>query len=131
MNITILKPLGEIGIITDWKTLIPDNTICVNISGESEGSLTIGQRTYAVKNGKVSIPEYEIVLGESRVVLSCASGNYFCGTINRNGRFIKVSCPVDKLIVACALRISAQAVEIEELREEIKTIKKQYGISLI
>lgn len=120
MKITILKPLGDVGIITEVKPFISDAVIIVRFAGEKEGTLTVGQRSYAVKDGIARIPEYEILTGESKIFLD-----------TKDGRFLKVNTDVDKLIISCAIGLAAQADEIGKLKEENRLIKEQYGIKIV
>ena len=131
MKITILKPLGDVGIITEVKPFISDAVIIVRFAGENEGTLTGGQRSYAVKDGIARIPEYEILTGESKIFLDTKDARYTCGSITRNGRFLKVNTDADKLIISCAIGLAAQADEIGKLKEENRLIKEQYGVKIV
>ena len=131
MTINILKPLGNVGITSIKKSFISEPYLTVNVIGETEGTLIIGNRSYAVKNGTCAIAEYELVLGRNKVIFANDSGNYECGEICREGRFMHVHNHMDKLIISCATAYAEQAEKIKDLETEIKTLKKQYGISLI
>ena len=132
MKIIILKQLGDVGVITDCKAFISDPNIEMVIVGASGGTLTIGARSYAVKpTGEVLIPEYEIVLGESKVTYNDGERLYDCGKLNRNGRFFSVINVMDKLVITCALLIADQQKQIDALNNELDVLKKQYGISIV
>ena len=138
MNITILKALGKVGIISLNKKIISDSYLTITIEGEAEGTLSVispiksfGTRVYAVHNGTCKISEYEISLGTSKIVFSNDDGDYDCGEIIRNGRFLEVNNHADKLIISCASRLTAQAEEINDLKKEINIIKKTNGIKII
>ena len=138
MKINILKPLGNVGIISLNKEFISDSYITITIEGEAEGTLSVispiksfGTRVYAVHNGTCKISEYEISLGTSKIVFSNDDGDYDCGEIIRNGRFLEVNNHADKLIISCAIGLAAQAEEIGKLKEENRLIKEQYGIKII
>ena len=138
MNITILKALGKVGIISLNKKIISDSYLTITIEGETEGTLSVmslnesfGTRAYAVRNGTCKILEYEISLGKSKISFSSDSGIYDCGEIIRNGRFIEADNHADKLIISCAIGLAAQADEIGKLKEENRLIKEQYGIKIV
>lgn len=129
MKLELLKSLGSTGMLLDYKTFIPDT---IEIDVPEDGVLLVGQRTYAVSDGKVRFPEWELLQGPSKVVFSSKDGtNYSCGTINRNNRFISVSNPTDNIVVKLALCCEAQNKRIEALEDEIRIYKEQFGISII
>ena len=129
MRLQILKHIGAVGMLLDYKTLIPD---IVNIDVSEEGVLCIGNKTYAVTDGKVRFPEYELVPGPSKVTFVGKDGtNYVCGTINRNSRFMTVTNPIDSLAVSIALMCEAQGERIDALERAVDEIRQQYGISII
>ena len=131
MKLTILNPLSNVGIITEVKPVISEANIIVDVVGEVEGTLTVGQRSYAVKNSVAKIPEYELVIGESPVNLITNEKTYACGALIRNGRFLKVDNKADKLIIACAFALADQAKQIDNLKRENKAIRNQYGVEIV
>jgi hypothetical protein len=132
LKITLLKSLGNVGVITEWKPLISSAKFEMVIDGGSSGALTIGGKVYAVRNGNVSFPEYELLLGANKVTYADEHGNaYDCGVIRRHGGFIEVVDDIRDIVVRVAIDHEKQAREIVELAAKIKTIKEQYGISII
>ena len=132
MKITLLKSLGNVGVITDWKPLISSARFDIAIDGGSGGALTVGGKVYAVKDGCVSFPEYELLLGANKVMYADERGNaYDCGVIRRHGGFIDVVDDIRGIVVKAAIDHERQVQEIARLAAEIKTIKEQYGISII
>lgn len=129
MRLQLLKSLGNYGVLLDWKNFLPD---AVDIQVDIEGALTIGNKTYPVVNGKVHLLEYQIISGPNRVSFVDKDGVvYECGCIHKSTRFINIVNPVDKLAVENALATEKLARRVEELEKAVKTIKEQYGITII
>ena len=128
MKITLLKAIGNVGIVTELKPVISEAFLTVYISGANEGTLTIREHTYVVNNGKVEIPQHEILAGKSSIVFQTNNEQFACGTITRNGRFLSLDNEADKLIVACALALDAQAKQNKELGEQVKAIDRQFRL---
>lgn len=131
MKFKILKSVGRYGVVVGSKSFVIDDHIDVELDGADKGVLAINKRACSVANGKTCIPECFIVNGYNSIVFTDASGDYDCGGINKSGRFINVSGATDELVAACAATIEKQGARIEALEEAVKTIKKQYGISII
>lgn len=128
MKITLLKDIGNVGVITSWKNLISDY---VEFDVGEDGTLFIGAKSFKVE-GSVKIIEYEIKPGPNKVMFVDKPGNsYSCGTINRNGRFVNVTNNLDKVVAELALGHVAQCEKIKQLENELSNLKKQYGISII
>ena len=128
MKITLLKHVGAYGIITGYKSLLPD-TLKFEI-GE-KGTLFIGAKSYAT-DGDLELYEYELKSGPSKVMFVDESGfAYACGTITKNSRFMSVTNPVDELTVRIALAYNEQGEKIKQLEETLALIKNKFGISII
>ena len=129
MKIQLLESLGNYGVILDWKKFLPE---IISIEIEREGVLTIGPKSYPVINGKVQLLEYQILPGPNKVTFIDKSGiTYECGCIHKNTRFINIENPVDKLAVQLALTCEELYKQVKELKAEVKTIREQYGITII
>ena len=132
MKLVLFDGIGDIGIITDWKPMILDDYLKIQIG--REGTLTIGDKQYHTDDGVVFVPQYTLILGDTKkITFTDASGvAYSCGTIARTGtRMIEISNPVEPCIVACCQKICEQDHEISVLKETVDLIKKQYGITII
>lgn len=128
MKLTLLKSIGTIGVITGYKTLIPD---CVRFDVGESGTLFIGAKGYAV-DGSVEVAEYEVKPGPNKVMFVGSDGiSYACGTINRNGRFMSVANNLDLLVVDLALKYNEQSEKIKALEDKLSRVQNQYGISII
>lgn len=128
MKITLLKSIGNIGVITGFKSLIPDR---VKFDVGESGNLFIGAKSYTV-DGIAEIAEWEIKPGPNKVTFIDAEGQaYACGTINRNSRFMSVTNNLDTLVVDIALCYDAQNEKIKQLEETLSKVTTQYGISII
>ena len=139
MKLNLLDAVGNIGVITECKPLVRDK---IEIDVGCEGVLCLSttdsiscmtkQKAYKTNSGKVVINDYDMPQGTSRIEFSKHDGKkYDFGQIQRNGRFIQVVNSLDKLTVALALAYNEQGDKLKELEAEIKTIKKQYGISIM
>ncbi len=139
MKLNLLDAVGSIGVITECEPLVRDK---IEIEVGYEGVLCVSstdivscmskQKAYKTNSGKVVINDYDMPQGTSRIEFSKHGGKkYDCGQIQRNGRFIQVVNPLDKLTVALALAYNEQGDKLKKLEEEIKTTKKQYGISIM
>ena len=131
MKFKILKSVGRYGVVVGSKSFVIGDHIDIELDGAEEGVLAVNKRACSVVNGKARIPECFIVNGDNSVVFTDESGTYDCGGINKSGRFITVSGATDELVAAYAATIENQGARIEALEEAVKTIKKQYGISII
>ena len=131
MKITLLKYMGRIGVITEYRPLIPSK-ISVEIDGEREGKINVGCKGYQVKDGIATISEWDVLAGENKVTFTDSNGQiYDCGKLWRNGSFIEIRDDIRSVVVKGVLATEAQAKEISRLQEEINIIKKQYGISIV
>lgn len=129
MKITLLKNVGDVGVITEWKKLLPDR---LKIDVGEDGALTIGSKTKRTANGSVSFYEFELTLGSQRVEFKTDDGRVFqCGVIARNGRFIQVTNELDELVTRLALAYERQEREIESLRAEISKKEKERSIKIV
>lgn len=139
MKLNLLHSVGDIGIITDYNSLVRDKIeievgcdgiLCV--SNTDTLSCATKQKTYNSKSGKVVIEDFDLPQGTNRVVFTRSDGaKYNCGQIQRNGRFIQIVNPLDKLTVALALAYNEQGEKLTRVEEELKTIKQQYGICIM
>ena len=128
MKLTLLKNVGNVGVITGYKNLIPDR---VRLDVGESGTLYIGAKSYSV-DGFVEIAEYDVKPGPNKVTFVDADGQaYACGTINRNGRFISITNNLDTLVVDIALCYDVQNEKIKKLEEALSKVTTQYGISII
>lgn len=133
MKIEILEAVGAFGISildknADGKAFLRDN---LEIEVGREGVLVLGERSYKVEDGQVSIPEYFIPQGPNKVIFSDGTGNYNCGKVYRNGRFISAESIVEPITVQLALAYNRQGEEIKQLRAELNELRGKYGISII
>lgn len=133
MKVVLFEKIGKIGVIIDWKQMILDNSLVFEIG--REGVLSIGEKTYETVNGAAYVPQYILILGDSKAISfkDAESGDvYACGTITRTGsRMMKITNPIEPCIVACCKKIDEQQEEIDKLKNTVDLIKKQYGITII
>ena len=128
MKITLLKNIGPYGVITGYKSLMPD---ILNFEIGEKGTLFIGSKSYAT-DGTLELCEYEIKPGPNKVMFTDENGlAYACGSITKNSRFMSVTNPVDELIVRIALAYNEQGEKIKQLEETLALIKNKFGISII
>lgn len=129
MKIALLKHIGDLGVITGWKPLLPDR---VKVEIGEDGVLTVGHKAYRTQDGSVIFHEYEMMPGNNHVVFNADDGRvYRCGTINRNGRFMTAINHVDEINALLAVAYEKQALEIEQLRAEIAEKERQRSIKII
>lgn len=129
MQLNLLKGIGTIGIITDWKKVIHDH---ISVEIGEEGELTIGRHTYRTDNGRAVVPEWAIPPGNSKILFVGANGDtYNCGVISRNGRFINVTNGIDELSVALALAYEAQSERIGRLEGRLEELEKGSTIKIV
>ena len=128
MQITLLKHVGAYGIITGYKSLMPD---ILKFEIGEKGTLFIGAKSYAT-DGTLEICAYEIKHGPNKVMFVDESGYaYACGTITKNSRFMSVTNPIDELTVRIALAYNEQGEKIKQLEAALAEIKNKFGISII
>ena len=133
MKIEILETVGAFGISildknADGKAFLRDK---LEIEIGRDGILILGDRSYKVEDGRASIPEYFIPQGPNKVIFSDSTGNYNCGKIYRNGRFISAEGILEPITVQLALAYNKQGEEIKRLRSELNELREKYGISII
>lgn len=130
MKIALLKSIGSYGVI-----LQPDNFISgahLKVESEHDGVLTIGDTSHRIKAGTTYIRECEISQGISSVVFVDQDGaRYDLGHITRSGRSLDVANRVDELTVALARAYDDQAKKLREIKNELKSFKDNFGISII
>ncbi len=139
MKLNLLDAVGSIGIITECKPLIRDKMTfeigcegVLSLSSTDSVSCVARQKAFKTNSGSIVIDDYEIPQGTSRVEFLSEDGQrYECGQIQRNGRFIQVNNPLDKLSVALALAYNEQNKRLNEIEKALKTIISQYGISIM
>lgn len=138
MKLNLIESLGKRGIITECKTLIKEHN---EIDVGSEGVLalsattptgTVVKKGFKTNEGVVTINDYDIIQGISRIEFTRRDGVVFtCGELHRNGRFVHFKSNADELIVALSVAYLVQEKQIEKLSQEITEIKTRYGISII
>ena len=130
MRIILFETIGELGIVTEWNRVIHDDYLIFEV--DREGELIIGERKYAVCDGRACVPQYHVVLGEPRrITFADKQGKrYFCGVISRTGgHLINIAQETDVCLIACVEQIANLKKEILDLKEENKKIKNEYGVS--
>lgn len=129
MNITLMKHLGNFGVVTGWNKVLRDG---LKIDAGESGIVTIGDKSKQTEGGVVYFYEWEIVLGTKKIEFTSEDGViYHCGEITRNGRFIEVKNDLNELVCALAVAYEKQAEEIESLRAEIAEKEKQRTIKIL
>lgn len=133
MKIAILENIGAFGILlldksTDGKAFVRDK---IDIDVGREGTLIVGERSYSTEDGHISIPEYLIAQGPNKLIFCDKTGNYNCGKVHRNGRFITAESIVEPITVQLALAYERQGEEIKQLRAELSELREKYGINIM
>ena len=116
--------------MTDWKRLIDQDHLKFEV--DRDGELRIGQRSYEVRSGLAYVPQSNILLGDNhKIVFTNKDGQAFkCGVIKRTGsRLMEICNEVEPCLIACCAALDAQEVQIRELKEEIRKLKNEYGVS--
>ena len=130
MKICLFNSIGNLGIVTGWKKLMFDDHLIFET--DREGELRIGEKSYPVVNGQARVPQYHLVFGERRnIYFADKQGNVFaCGSISRTGsRTIDIVSEVEHCLIACIEKLDEQDREIRLLKEEIRKIKNEHGVS--
>jgi hypothetical protein len=129
MKLNLLKNVGDLGVITEWKTFVDAR---LEILCPEEGTMSLGQRVYKVYNGRVSLPEWELMQGSNKINFIAADGRvYRCGEIKRSGRFISVVNNLDGMVVDLALAYERQSALIEELVSRLDDLENNHGIKIV
>lgn len=129
MKIIILKHIGNIGVIVDWKPFLRDR---LEIEIGEEGTLIVGERTYRVEDGSAIVEEYNLKQGGNKVYFRDNDRTlYECGELKRNGRFIEAVNQIDEVVAKLAIGYEQLAVEVAELREEIAEKERERAIKVI
>lgn len=129
MKIIILKHIGNIGVIVDWKPFLRDR---LEIEIGEEGTLIVGARTYRVEDGSAIVEEYNLKQGGNKVYFRDNDRTlYECGELKRNGRFIEAVNQIDEVVAKLAIGYEQLAVEVAELREEIAEKERERAIKVV
>ena len=129
MKLKLLKSLGRTGVFLDWKRFLADR---VNVEIGEEGVLTVGPREYKTVNGCVTVPEYLIMQGNSKVLFISADGvTYDCGMISRSGRFINVINNIDSITVSLVLAYEAEGQRLALLEARLEELEKGSTIKIV
>ena len=132
MKIVLLDNIGKIGIVTEWKQLIDGDMLVFEV--KSEGELRIGKHTYKAKEGKCYMPQYHLLLGQKSKIefIDHKKRVFDCGYISRTGsRLMQIHNDVETCLVNCCAALDELRGEVERLCAENKTLKTQFGISII
>ncbi|MBE6584697.1 MAG: hypothetical protein E7649_06970 [Ruminococcaceae bacterium] len=131
MKVILFKNLNNTGIVIEHPCIIPDY---LEFEFVETGTFKMGAKSYTVDSPKIFIPQIDVRLGSHmKLVFIDRNGReYNCGEIFRSGsRFMEFHNDMEHTLVdACAALDEARG-EIAELKNEIKKIKEQMGISLI
>lgn len=138
MKLNLIESLGNRGVITGGKPFLRDKLV---IEVPCAGVLTLSavlpngtstQRGFKTNNGTVTIDDYDICQGTSRVHFNRGDGvDFDCGELSRNSRFINFKSNSDELVVALAIAYAKQEEELKNLKKDLSDIKTRYGISII
>ncbi len=129
MKIIILKHIGNIGVIVDWKPFLRDS---LEIEIGEEGTLIVGTRTYRVEDGSAIVQEYNLKQGGNKVYFRDNDRTlYECGEIKRNGRFIEAVNQIDEVVAKLAIGYEQLAVEVAEVREKIAEKERERAIKVV
>ena len=129
MRLNLLKNVGDLGVITEWKTFVDAR---LEILCPEEGTMSLGQRVYKVYKGRVSLPEWELMQGKNKINFIAADGRvYRCGEIKRSGRFISITNNIDEMTVDIAFAYERQAELIEKLQSRLDELENNHGIKIV